>query len=94
MSYKDIEEAQRKRITNNTIKGRGKRDRKKKSATVEIGRPESKPEPEMANTVKEVIEYKRKGTRKRKNNSQEDKAKVATIIEVSEPWRAPVARMI
>jgi hypothetical protein len=94
MSYEDIEEARRKRVANDAIKGRGKCDRKKKGAAVEIGRPESEPEPEMASAVKEVMGYKRKGARKWKNNSQEDKPKVAPVIEVSEPWRAPVARMI
>lgn len=48
ISYKDIKEARAKRAAKEVIKGKGKRGRKRKSATLEAGKPESELEPEVA----------------------------------------------
>jgi hypothetical protein len=99
MSYKDIEEARAKRAAKEVTKGKGKRDRKCKSAALEAGEPESdleleleleleldpepEPEPEVARAAKEVITGRGKRSRKRK---------IATP-EAGEP-EPEVARMI
>jgi len=40
ISYKDIEEVQAKRAAKEVIKGKGNRSRKRKSTTLEAGKPE------------------------------------------------------
>jgi hypothetical protein len=97
MNYKDIEKARTKRAAKEVIKGKEKRGRKRKSATLEAG----KPEPEVARAAKEVINGRGKRGRKRKGAAleagelePEPKPEVARMIEAPEPWTAPVARMI
>ncbi|KAF2803749.1 uncharacterized protein BDZ99DRAFT_161878 [Mytilinidion resinicola] len=83
MSYEDLEAARAARAAKEQAKaeGKGKRGRKRKSP-VEADAPET-----------------RKGKRDRKRRSPEEagaaepKAKVAQMSEVSEPARAPMARM-
>jgi hypothetical protein len=109
MSFEDIEEARAKRAAKEVIKGKGQRGRKRKSAALEAGEPESdleleldpqpepEPEPEVALTAKEVITGKGKRGQKRKMATPEvgePVLEVAQRIEVPEPWRAPVAKMI
>ena len=97
MSYEDIEKARAKRAAKEVIKGKGTRGRKRKSAALEAGEPETEPEPEVARTAKEVINGRGKRGRKRKSAAQEvdePEPEVARIIDAPVPWRAPVAQMI
>ena len=102
MSFEDIEVARAARAAKEVIKGKGKRGRKRKSATLEADEPETEVEavPEVAHAAKEVIMGKRKHGRKRKSAVQEanepepePEQEVVQTIEASVPWRAPVARM-
>lgn len=102
MSSEDIEVARAARAAKEVIKGKGKRGRKRKSATLEADEPETEVEavPEVAHAAKEVITGKRKHGRKRKSAVQEanepepePEQEVVQTIEASVPWRAPVARM-
>ena len=70
------------------IKGKGKRGRKRKSATLE---------PEVARTAKEAIKGRGKRGRKHKIATQEaekPEPEMARIINAPVPWRAPVTRII
>jgi hypothetical protein len=94
------------RAAKEVTKCKGKRGRKRKSAALEADEPEpdepepeSEPEPEAAYAAKQAINGRRKRSRKRKSVAQEAdgpelESEVARMIEVREPWRAPVARMI
>lgn len=102
MSFEDIEVARAARAAKEVINGKGKRGRKRKSATLEADEPETEVEavPEVAHAAKEVITGRRKHGRKRKSAVQEangpepePEQEVVQTIEVSVPWRAPVARM-
>ena len=94
MSFKDIEVAQAARTAKEVIKGKGKRGRKRKSATLEADKPEREVEavPEVAHAAKEVITGKRKHGRKRKSTVQEanepepePEQEVVQTIEASVP---------
>jgi hypothetical protein len=94
MSFEDIKEAQAKCATKEVIKGKAKRGRKRKSATLEAGEPESEleldpePEPEVARAAKEVINSRGKRGRKRKMATPEPgepEPEVARMIEAPEP---------
>ena len=98
MSFEDIEVARAARAAKEVIKGKGKRGRKRKSAALEADEPESELELEVARTAKEVINGRGKRGRKRKSaalevDEPEPEPEVARMIEVPEPWRAPVAQM-
>lgn len=67
ISFKDIEVARVARATKEVIKGKGKRSRKRKSATLEADELETELEPEVAYTAKEVINGRGKRGRKRKS---------------------------
>ena len=71
MSYKDIKEARAKRATKEVIKGKGKRGRKRESATLEADELETEPEPKVARAAKEVINGRGKRGQKRKSAVQE-----------------------
>jgi hypothetical protein len=79
ISFKDIEVARVARATKDVIKGKGKRSRKRKSATLEANKPKLEPElkpelnsePEVARATKKVINGKGKRGRKRKSATQE-----------------------
>jgi hypothetical protein len=96
ISFKDIEVARAARATKEVIKGKGKRSRKRKSATLEVDKLEAdktKPEelePEVARAAKEVVKGSGKGSRKRKIATQEAKEpepelEVARIIDTLVP---------
>jgi hypothetical protein len=72
ISYEDIEEARAKRTKKDTIKGKGRRSRKRKITAIEADKPDTEPdtEPEAAYTAKEDITGKKKRGRKRKIQSQ------------------------
>ena len=99
MSFEDIEVARAARAAKEVIKGKGKRGRKRKSATLEADEPETEVEavPEVAHAAKEVITGKRKHGRKHVQEANEPEPEpeqeVVQTIEASVPWRAPVARM-
>ncbi|KFX91857.1 hypothetical protein O988_07548, partial [Pseudogymnoascus sp. VKM F-3808] len=67
MSYGDIVKARADRVAKDTIKGKGKRGRKRKA--LEAGEQEL--EPEVAHAAKEVKNGKGKGGRKRKSAAPE-----------------------
>ncbi|KAH7418673.1 hypothetical protein BKA64DRAFT_563470, partial [Cadophora sp. MPI-SDFR-AT-0126] len=104
ISFKDIEVARAACATKNIIKEKGKRGRKRKSATLkpdepEAAEPEAEPEPEVARGAKEVIKGGGQRGRKGKSATQqadepEPEPEVAQMIDAPVPWRAPVARMI
>ncbi|TAQ89993.1 hypothetical protein B7494_g1667 [Chlorociboria aeruginascens] len=72
ISYKDIEEARKKRTAKDATKGKGKRGRKRKSAALEADEPEAdEEEPEVAHTAEKVITGKRNRGRKHKSAVQE-----------------------
>jgi hypothetical protein len=95
MSFEDIEVARAARAAKDVIKGKGKRSRKRKSATLEAKELEElETEAEVA---KEAINGKGKSGRKRKSATQEAdelELEVARIIDVLVLWRALVAQMI
>jgi hypothetical protein len=108
ISFEDIEVARRARAAKEVIKGKGKRGRKHKRATLEADEPETEPEaepgaePEVAYAAKEAINGKGKRGRKRKSAALEAddlelelelELEVAHMIDAPVPWRAPVARM-
>ncbi|SRR6266536_2758281 len=104
MSFEDIKVARAARAAKEVIKGQGKRGRKRKSSALEADKlePESDPvpvpEPKVARAAKEVIKGRGKRGQKRDSAALEElelepELEVAQMIEVPEPWRAPVARM-
>jgi hypothetical protein len=99
MSFKDIEVARVARTAKEVIKGKGKRGRKYKSATVEADELEPDAEPEVARAAEEVVNGRGKRGRKRKSaaleaDEPEPEPEVARMIDAPVPWRAPVAQMI
>ena len=100
MSFAEIEEARARRAAKDAIKGKGKRGRKRKSATLEGDEPEAaeleveaEPELEVARVAKDVVKG-RKRRRQRKiatQEAEESEPEVARMIDVRV---ALVARMI
>ncbi|PMD13637.1 hypothetical protein NA56DRAFT_674735 [Hyaloscypha hepaticicola] len=100
----NIEVARAARAAKEVIKGKGKRGRKRKSTAIEVDElepdSEADSEPEVARAADEVIKGRGKRGRKRKSAAleadepePEPEPEVARMIEVSEPYRAPVAQM-
>ncbi|KAH8791720.1 hypothetical protein F5882DRAFT_291135, partial [Hyaloscypha sp. PMI_1271] len=93
MSFEDIEVARAARAAKEVIKGKGKRGRKRKTA-----QEADEPEPDVGCDADEVIKGRGESSRKRKSaaleaDEPESEPEVARMIEVPEPYRAPVAQM-
>jgi len=98
MSYEDLDEARTKRAEKEAAK-RAKDKRDGETDTAKEAKGKGKRGPKPKNTVLAEKTFAGKGNRglKRKNPPEADppepKAKKVRISEVSEPWKAPVARM-
>jgi len=89
MSFEDLEVARAARAAKETIKGKGKRGWKRKSAVLEA--EEQDPDQGLARAVKEAIKGRGKRRRNRKSAAQdvdEPEPEAAQMIEAPWPqWR-------
>ena len=96
MSYEDLKDEREKRAKKVAAK-KAKQDAEKEATKDAKGKGKRGPKPKKTTSAEEASADERTRGRKRTDppeaSSPEPKAKKVRISEVSEPWKAPVARM-